>query len=333
MQVIPMKRYNICFHLLSVVVLLNTALAFCENWKDTVEPNYQQAVIDYIENKMPYRNEGKTFAYCDFFGETPYNNGLTICAECSYLTYLLKYGQIISTGGGSFDGLFHVKTVDNNPSVDSMKWNLIAKYSSGFFPNRYYDRYLSHVKNPTPDFVSKRKENRERIISYFTPLMLKTRLVKVKPPDNRHDPHNHPVDIYSFMNLRDSYKYLTFVLLSDSARQHMKPGFGTTSSFKFDVWETADPNGRLYFRDRKQNDKVYEIVDQVTWRLSDIKWKDNSTLVFDQFNGVNPFDENKKAIPPDVYGVHFEVDLEKKKVVWAAPFGLLGFPERIPGDQ
>lgn len=331
MQVIPMKRYNICFHLLSVVVLLNTALAFCENWKDTVEPNYQQAVIDYIENKMPYRNEGKTFAYCDFFGETPYNNGLTICAECSYLTYLLKYGQIISTGGGSFDGLFHVKTVDNNPSVDSMKWNLIAKYSSGFFPNRYYDRYLSHVKNPTPDFVSKRKENRERIISYFTPLMLKTRLVKVKPPDNRHDPHNHPVDIYSFMNLRDSYKYLSFVLLSDSARQHMKPGFGNISSFKFDVWETADPNGRLYFRDRTRNDKVYEIVDQVTWRLSDIKWKDNSTLVFDQDNGTNPFDE--KAVSPDVYGVHFEVDLEKRKVVWAAPFGLLGFPERIHADK
>ena len=73
--------------------------------------------------------------------------------------------------------------------------------------------------------------------------------------------------------------------------------------------------------------KIYEIVNLAKDMLMERKWKDKKTLVFDQNNGCNRYEKTIKESHSH-YGVHFEIDLEKRKIIWAVPIGDLSFPEK-----
>jgi hypothetical protein len=80
---------------------------------------------------------------------------------------------------------------------------------------------------------------------------------------------------------------------------------------------------RTCFKDNT-TDELFEIVNPTSDRLLDRAWKDNRTLVLDQTNGYNRFDERLNTLD-DRFGIHFEIDLIERKIIWAVPFGYLSF--------
>jgi len=90
---------------------------------------------------------------------------------------------------------------------------------------------------------------------------------------------------------------------------------------RFSAWIGVEKQFHLYFEDRVTN-TVYEILNRRLDGRYYLAWKGNHILVFDQINGYGP-------VRNDEHGVHYEIDVEKKEVVWAVPFGPLSFPQRV----
>jgi hypothetical protein len=167
---------------------------------------------------------------------------------------------------------------------------------------------------------------KSRVTSYYAPKLSQDRFVEKPLPPDTADPHNHDDPIYEYLNLIALHKK---VRIEEDPVKVTRTGGGepvASIDSSFTAWIGVRDGFHLYFEDQKTG-KVCEIVYRIDSFFSDVTWKGNHILVFDLRHGGNTFGEGKS------YGVHVELDVNKKEIIWAVPYGPLGFPKKKTGSD
>jgi len=311
------------------IILFIPVLCYSDVIQDDVDPKIQKMVINYFENKPNLRPEEKAFVYCDFLGMSTKRDKIEVYAWCVPWTFKLIDNQVLEGGGSSVPTVIYLEKTKNGLEVKGYKepgdGSLYGPSIRRMFPKRYQ----RHLKRPDRLAIeSKKVEN--RIVAYYSAMLHKDRFIDKPKPTNLDDPHNHREPIYSYLNLKDSYRQVSFVLQKDMAKVVTTGGGDPVMSpdSRFKAWIGVDQRFHLYFEDRTTR-RIYEVVNRTKDWMTHIAWKGDHTLVFDQNNGVNRFNPHPDWRSPDsIHGVHFEIDPDKREILWAVPFGELGFPEK-----
>jgi hypothetical protein len=325
-----MKYIGINAMFIFTSILLITSMCYCQDLRDDVDPKIQQIVIDYFENTTNLGPEGKIFVYCDFLGMSTKGDGIEVYARCVPWTFIVKDNQVLEGGGRSVTAVIYLEKTGSSFKVkDHKEPGDGSEYMPSIrrmFPKGYQNRL---IRLDGSGIEAKMQEN--RIVNYFSAILSKDRFIDKPKLTILQDPHNHREPIYSYLNLKDSYRQVSFVLQTDmakiprtGARNHV-----LSPDSRFKAWQGIDPKGfHLYLEDKTERN-IYEVVNRTKNWVRHIAWKGDHILVFDQDNGVNRFNPHRDWKSPDaIHGVHFEIDADKKEILWAVPFGELGFPEK-----
>ncbi len=330
-----------------LIVLPTTLLG--KSLIDTVSSDLKRSIIDYFENEyfdkydnkkvnpIENRKHHKSFVYCNYYGMTKDStDNYRVFVKCVCNSYYLKYDQIFEDAP-SCNGFFviHLKTSANDFKVDSIFPGFGGSPKSNKNLKQYFPLELQDKMFRTDDechlFYSQKQECEKRIKQYYGSLLTKNRLIYIKPPENRTDIHGHHPNIYDYLNVKETYTYLNIIAISKDSMKEKASETIYSQDKRFKVWMGAKYNFHLYFEDCKTN-KVYEILNTAEDMVTNRTWKDNNTLSFDQVNGYNRYDKNINT-KNNHFGVHIEVDLKKKKIIWAVPIGELAFPVLIESND
>ncbi len=311
-------------------MLLITSMCYCQDLQDDVDPKIQQIVIDYFENNPILGPEEKTFVYCDFLGMSTKGDKIEVYAWCVPSYFILKDNQVLGDVGSSVPTVIYLEKAQNGFKVKDYKE---PDDGSKYMPSirrMFPKRYQNDLHRPGKLAIQAKKVEK-RIVDYYSSVLNKDRFIDKPKPTILQDPHNHREPIYSYLNLKESYQQVSFDLQTDMAKVARTGGGDPVLSpdSRFKAWIGIDPKGfHLYLEDKTERN-IYEVVNRTKNRARHIAWKGDHILVFDQDNGVNRFNPHRNWQSPDsIHGVHFEIDADKREIVWAVPFGELSFPEK-----
>ena len=334
------STFYLLFHLILVTFLLdleaNTPIV-------SVSPKIQKAIIDYLENDYFYQNDNyyfvpdenknhrRAFSYCDFFGmkrDDIASYRVFIKSFC--FTYYLKYDQIFEDACNCV-GLFVVKVKETGSGfeINIVDPNDTPKSNENLkkmIPIELQDKMFSTEDN-SHMYYDRMQECKKRVMKYYKPLLSKDHYFYQKPPKNQSNPHRHQSNVYNYLNVKKTFSYITIKEVSRDSTKELASEPIFSQDRRFRVWQGLEYDFHLYFEDRKKK-QIFEIVRPSRFMLMREEFKDKKTLVFDQVNGFNRFDTTTKNTIDD-FGVHIEIDLAKREVSWAVPFGTLSFPETI----
>ena len=291
-----------------------------------VDSATQQAVIDYLEQHLPTYGNGKNFVAFDFFGKSTHGKITKMYGFCAQQSFAVVDNQVLEKSGTWGPKVVYVTQIDSGPKVTGYKeaenggeyWPSIKK----MFPQRFWKIAL--------DLPEKRRkvldeQTRFRVLSYFVDKVKEGKTLRKQKPSNLTDPHKHKEDIYSYLNLEAPYRQ---IYIQPNPAKVSRTGGGKpldSPDGRFAVWTASDGDFDLYFEDT-QTHTVYGIGNKTNKSQSNLAWKRDHILVFDQINGVNRIgDWETEGVQ---YGVHIELDAEKREIIWAVPFGVLGFPQK-----
>lgn len=312
-------------------MLLITSMCYCQDLRDDVKPEIQQMVIHYFEKNRPNLGPGeKAFVYCDFLGMSTKGEKAEVYAWCVPWTFILKDNQVLEGGGSSVPTVIYLDKTENGFKVKGYKEPGDGSEYNPSIRRMFPKRYQSHLHRPDKLAIEAKKVQK-RIVDYYSAVLHKDRFIDKPRPTNLNDLHNHREPIYSYLNLKDSYRQVSFVLQTNMAKVKTTgagdPILSPDSRFK--AYKGMDPKGlHLYIEDKTEK-SYYEVVNLTKNWPSHVAWKGDHILVFDQNNGVNRFNPHRDWKSPDAkHGVHFEIDADKREILWAVPFGELSFPEK-----
>ena len=279
----------------------------------------KQIIVDYLERNMVWRENEKVFAAFALFGTEPSETGSTAYGWCLRYGFRFLDEQVIQEDAAGLPlAVFLERGRTGLKAVGYEQPELGEKYTSSvkrIFPEKYRARALGKMP---PGLM---EEIRDRVIPYYRGRLSRERSFRKRAPDDRYDPHRHQEDIYAYRNLKSTYQR---VRIETDPEKVVRTGGGNPIVYpggRFRAWIGVDQRRHLYFEDL-QTDAVYEVIDETNDWQSRVAWKDPQTLAFDQINAVNTFGGGGDS------GVHIELDVAAREIVWAVPFGLLGFPEK-----
>jgi hypothetical protein len=196
------------------------------------------------------------------------------------------------------------------------------------FPDDVYQKIISKEKDSY--FDKNRQMIGIRITDYCNKTLTDDRFVYIDSPNEKADVHMHTPDMYTLLNLKACYEYTSITEIKDTIVDTPLTQITYISSSPDGRYQLFYVSGRSltfnyeYFYRDNQSGKTFEIKNNATDELEDFTWRGDSILAFDQYNGTYNFDR-----PYSPYGVHFEIDIIKCKVIWAAPFGKFSFAKNI----
>lgn len=309
-----MRRF--LFSAVCGAVLISTACPRRETAFD-----YRRAAIDYLQRRMVWRRGERVFVAFDPFGQEEKGRRVTIYGWCLRLGFRLIDQQVVHEDTANlplavdFQRSFLTGRIQPTGIRQPKLGREFTASAKRLFPSVHWPRVFS----APPQLAI---ELRERVYEHYRGLMRKDRYVRKAPPETFANVHRHSDDIYGVMNLRSSYRRILVKSVAgpdgpaDARNAAVAPGG------RFTAWVDLSRRPRLFFRDTAGG-RTFEIVNRTSdWQL-DPAWKSDDILVFDQINGFNVFGDGQS------YGVHLELDPVARKIVWAAPFGALGFPEPL----
>lgn len=244
-------------------------------------------------------------------------------------TFRLQYGQVFLWSGAGVPAVIRVLEKNGGYQVEKVDEAMEGELYGPSLKRLFPEKYQSKLQGSNPKTDSARMDCKQRVLDYYRPLLPANRFARVKPPSDRNDPHNHNEPIYDYLNLREVSEYVSITSVPDHVVNTLvpeeSPELSPNGNFK--VWRTSDHRGFHLFFKQVRKQKVFEIVNKTNLMYLNYKWKGKTALVVDQINGVNFFDSNP-GVHPERHGVHFEIDLDKRSIEWAVPFGWLGYSEK-----
>lgn len=265
---------------------------------------------------MILRKGEKVFAALDVMGTERKGLGKAVYAWCLRYGFTLRDGQVIHEDTASLPlAVDFRRTWRGDLSPAGHREPKLGKgYTSSakqIFPRRYWPRVFG---NPPADLALGVKE---RVIAYYAARIKNERYLRREPPAIFANAHRHSDDIYALLNLKSAYDRVSIRPRAGLAIPDT--GLDISPDRRFIAWTESGQRRHLYFADRQAN-QVYEVVNQINDWQTGLAWKSDDTLIFDQINGLNPFGDGQS------HGVHLEIDAVGRRIVWAVPFGTLGFP-------
>lgn len=294
-----------------------------EGIQSKVDSTTQQAVIDYLEQHLPTYGGGKNFVAFDFFGKSTHGKITKVYGYYAQQSFALVDYQVIERTGSWVPIVVFVNQTETGPKVtgytepEDGDANVVD-----MFPRRFQDIAGDLPKNRAKVLE---KQIRTRVWSYFVDKVKEGETLKKQKPSNLTDPHRHKEDIYSHLNLEAPYRQISIQPNPPQVSQTWASKPLESPDGRFAVWTNSGKDFDLYFEDI-QTHTVYGIGNKTNKSQSNLVWKGDHILVFDQINGVNRIgDWETEGVQ---YGVHIELDAEKREIIWAVPFGVLGFPQK-----
>lgn len=299
----------------AVLILCLSTVGACEETDSTIV----REVIRYLESIPTCEPTEKAFVTFDFYGHSDSGAVVRIYGWQLYDVFRLIDDQVLQWEGGSFPVAVSLERKDDGYKATGY-WEpedgiYYTQSIEEMFPEEYWGKALGHV----PDRLF--SEMRDRVTSYYADMLSEDRFAEKPTPTDTTDPHRHDEPIYEYLNLRSIYENLR---IEEDPVEVSRRGGGepvVTSDGRYTAWIGLREYFRLYFEDN-QTGKVYEIAYRRDG-FSGVTWKGNRTLVFDLRNGGNTFGDGKS------HGVHVELDVDREEVIWAVPYGSLGFPRKV----
>jgi len=294
-----------------------------EGIQSKVDSTTQQAVIDYLEQHLSTYGGGKNIVAFDFFGKSTHGKKTKVYGYCAQQSFALVDNQVLERTGSWIPIIVFVEQTETGPKVTGYKEpedgdaNVVD-----MFPRRFQD-IAGDLPKDRQEVL--KKQIRTRVLSYFADKVKEGGTFKKEKPSNPIDVHKHKEDIYSYRNLKVTYRQ---VLIQANPEKVIRTGGGNpivSPDSRYKAWVGSGKGWLLYFEDMKTGE-VCEVLNHTQDMQYDLAWKGDHILVFDQINGVNRIgDWETEGVH---YGVHIELDAEKREILWAVPFGVLGFPQK-----
>jgi hypothetical protein len=312
--------------ILIVISVLLLVPCLSESIQSKVDSATQQAVINYLEQQLPTFGGGKNFVAFDFFGQSTHGKTNKVYGYCDRQSFALVDNQVLERSGGLSPMVVLVEQTEEGPKVTAYNepepGGLFLPSVKQMFPRRFQE-----IAGNLPEDRQKvlEKQIRTRVLSYFADKVKERGTLKKQKPSNLTDPHKHKEDIYSCLNLEAPYRQ---IYIQPNPAKVSRTGGGKplgSPDGRIAGWTASGGDFDLYFED-DQTHTVYGIGNKTNKSQSNLAWKGDHILVFDQINGVNRIgDWETEGVQ---YGVHIELDAEKREIIWAVPFGVLGFPKK-----
>lgn len=297
-----------------------------EGIQSKVDSTTQQVVIDYLEQHLSTYGGGKNFVAGDFFGESTHGKKTKVYGFFAQQSFALVDSQVVERSGSWEPLLVFVEQTETGPQVTGYKEPQEGYYYGpsieGMFPRRFWD---IAVNLPEKREKVLDEQIRARVLSYFADKVKQGGTFKKPKPSNLTDVHKHKEDIYSYLNLEAPYRQ---IYIQPNPAKVSRTGGGKpldSPDGRFVVWDASGGDFDLYYEDTRTH-TVYGIGNKTNKSQSKLAWKGDHILVFDQVNGVNRIGD--WGTEDTTYGVHIELDAEKREIIWAVPFGVLGFPQK-----
>ena len=286
-----------------------------------VKVDYGREAVSYLERKLVWQKGKKVFVAFALFGTAPAASQTAVYGWCLRHGFSQRDDQVIHEDAASLPlaVLFRRRRDGSVEGAGLRQPELgqdFAQSAKKVFPKQYWPRVLGGQPATLAHGV------RARVVSYYRARMPKDRFFRQAPPAIFSNAHRHYDDIYGYLNLKSAYRNVK--IKPDPAEVVRTGGEGPVLSpdGRFEAWTGVDQGRHLYFRDTRAG-ITYEVVNRVTdWQIG-LAWKEDGTLIYDQINGINTFGDGLNN------GVHIEIDAPNRKIVWAAPFGPLGFPRKM----
>ena len=262
----------------------------------------------------------------DFFGQSSQGKKTKVYGQYAQQSFALVDYQVLERSGSWVPAVVFLEQTETGPKVTGYKesgdggeyWPSIKK----MFPQIFWKIAL---RLPEKRAKVLEKQIRTRVLAYYADKVKEGGTLKKQEPSNLTDPHKHKEDIYSYLNLEVTYRK---VLIQSNPEGVIRTGGGNpivSPDSRYKAWVGVGGGWKLYFEDIKTGE-VCEVVNHTKDMQSNLAWKGDHILVFDQINGVNRIgDWETEGVQ---YGVHIELDAEKREILWAVPFGVLGFPQK-----
>lgn len=278
--------------------------------------DYGREAEAYLERKLVWARGERVFAAFALFG---------IKAEKTRTAaygWALRYGftqrgdQVIHEDAASFPLAIYFRRGGKEPTGyrrPELGRNM-ARSVGELFPPEFRQRALGGTPPGLLPGI------RARVLAFYARRMPADRFRQREPPAIFSNAHRHQDDIYGLLNIKSPYRYVRIVRAVRP--RGLPPVEGPVSSpdGRFKAWSVQEKKRRLYLDDTSTG-VLYEVRNDANDWQSDLAWKSDDILVYDQLNGVNTFGDGRNS------GVHLEIDAIKRQVVWAVPFGPLGFPK------
>lgn len=316
------KKLSRCF----LIFISAGFVAPCANAAGSkVDPAIQQAVIDYLEQQLPTSYpDAKNFVAVDFFGSSTHGETTKIYGFYAQQRFAVIDDEVIDRGGSWVPVVVFAEKAETGFKVTGYQE---AEDGGAYWPSieRMFPLKFQELAGHLPKEREKKLDEqiRSRVIPYYRELLKTARYVQKPKPSNLFDPHKHKEDIYNYRNLEVPYRKISIV--ANPVKVERTGGGKPIDSpdGRFTAWQGG--NFQVYFEDRATA-TVFEVVNQTYYDQYELAWKGDHILVFDQQNGVNRIgDWETEGVR---YGVHIELDAEKREIIWAVPFGILGFPQK-----
>jgi len=161
--------------------------------------------------------------------------------------------------------------------------------------------------------ISYQRESAQ-ITSFYAPRLSNSRFVSRPRPLYSDERWPGAKDIYSRLNLTVMYDAVSLVPARDKLRPYDPPPWTETSDDgRYIAWRRDG----IFIWDT-WTDSIFILHDTVRNHMSDPMWKDSRVVALRQENGCYG----------DWWGVHLEYDMVRRELVWAVPYGPLGFAKR-----
>ncbi|MBI5203969.1 MAG: hypothetical protein HZA11_03520 [Nitrospirae bacterium] len=304
-----------------------------------IQPDIKQKVIHYLEQREKRYTAGTEnyFVAFDFYGISKKEDLIKVYGWNYILGFKFIDNQVIDGSGSSGPIIVLLKNTKEELKVIGDEERLKTRDYIEIFPKSLWPKIFGNIKETDSIFEILRKrhkpvspgtkyglqdysrqEMQDRVISFYKDKMTDDRFFRKSKPHDIKDPHLHKDNIYKYYNLKAPYER---IIIKANPEKVVRGGGGDpviSPDGRFKAWVGVGQGFFLYFEDSKTG-IVYEILNQTKDWQSELAWKDDHILVFDQRNGYT-FGE---------HGVHIELDTAKKEIIWAVPYGLLGFPKTI----
>lgn len=280
--------------------------------------DYGRETEAFLARKLVWARGERVFAAFDLFGVK--TEGTRTIAYGWVLRYgfIQRTDQVIHEDAASFPLAVYFRRAGKGMAPTGYRrpelGSGMARSVAELFPPEYRRRALGGTP---PGLLP---SLRSRVLDHYEGRMPAGRFLRRPPPAVFSNAHRHQDDIYGLLNIKSPYKYLRIVRVPRPADERVIEGPVTSPDRRFTAWSVLGERRRLYIRDAADG-AVYEVRNGVNDWQSGLAWKPDNILVFDQLNGINTFGDGRN------HGVHLEIDAVRREVVWAVPFGPLGFPK------
>jgi hypothetical protein len=326
-----------------ICCLLLFLFCVCENpvstserlYPDFIDDQINALLVDHLENDTSVYDGVKSFVFFQYYKMVKESDDIFRVMFRMYETsIMIEYQQVFDFFLIYRPHLYvaDIRKVGSTYSIEKMVsaplFILTADTLKALFPDEVYEKVISNERDSYYDnnrtFIGK------RITDYCKKTLTDDRFIYIDPPRNRVDSHMHTPDVYTLLNLKACYEYTSITEIKDTIVDSLPIQIMNLTSSPDGRYQVFYVSGRSltvnyeYFYKDNQTGKIFEIKNKATDQLCAFSWNGNGILVFDQCNGRNHFDKSCNSC-----GVHFEIDVENGKVIWAVPFGTLSFAKSI----